>query len=264
MNFRLLVAQSLANAFLIGPWKPAALRQLAAEVIGRDAAWITPVVRAVRRRFSEPPSGEEGVTALATLIVSHQEFKNAFWGREAPRIRHWLAPAPAMDPTPWSVPAAATLGELALLLEVAPRELEWLADARRFLRRGKSPQLEHYHRTWLPKRSGGFRLIESPKARIKCVQRRVLSRILNAIPAHDCATGFVRGRSALSHAERHTGHAAVLCLDLEDFFTSISQRLMTIGAGVNQFMRYASLVDTGRLLGCSSLATSSRILPMRL
>ena len=83
------------------------------------------------------------------------------------------------------------------------------------------PQLEHYHRTWLPKRSGGFRLIEIPKVRIKAVQRRVLRRILDAIPAHACAEGFVRGRSALSHAGRHAGQAAVLCLDLEDFFTSI-------------------------------------------
>jgi len=44
---------------------------------------------------------------------------------------------------------------------------------------------------------------------------------VDAIPTHACAEGFVRGRSALSHAVRHSGHAAVLCQDLEDFFTSI-------------------------------------------
>ncbi len=221
MKFRLLVAHALANAFLIGPWKPAALRQLAADVVGADASWITPVVRAVRRRFPEPPEGDEGIARLAAVIASHREFRDAFWGRGAPRIRRWLAPPPAMGATPWPVPPAATLAELGRLLEVEPRELDWLADARRYLRRGKSPRLEHYHRTWLPKRSGGFRLIEVPKARIKAVQRRVLRRILDAIPTHTCAEGFVRGRSALSHAGRHAGRAAVLCLDLEDFFTSI-------------------------------------------
>ncbi|HWO13897.1 MAG TPA: hypothetical protein VNN80_30550, partial [Polyangiaceae bacterium] len=182
MNFRLQVAHALANAFLIGPWKPATLRQLAADVIGADASWIAPVVRAVRRRFPEPPEGEEGIARLAAVIASHRGFRGAFWGREVPRVRRWLAPPPAMGATPWPVPPAATLGELGQLLEVEPRELEWLADARRYLSRGKSPRLEHYHRTWLPKRSGGFRLVEVPKTRIKAVQRRVLRRILDVIP----------------------------------------------------------------------------------
>jgi RNA-directed DNA polymerase len=223
MPFRLLVAQALAQAFLIGPWNPAALRRLALDVVGTDAPWITQVVRAVRRHFSEPPEDEEGIARLASVIESQRSFRAAFWGREVPRIRRWLVLPPAMGATPWPVPPAATLAELGRLLEVEPLELDWLADPRRYLRRSKSSRLEHYHRSWLPKQSGGFRLIEVPKARIKLVQRRVLRRILDLVPAHACAEGFVRGRSALSHARRHTGHAAVLCLDLEDFFTSIPQ-----------------------------------------
>ena len=220
----MLVARALANAFVIGPWQPAALRRLAADVVGADASWITPLVRTVVRRFPEPPTeGEEGIAQLAVVVASQREFSAAFWGREVPRIRHWLALPPAMAATPWPVPPAATLVELARILDVEPRELEWIADARRYLRRNTNPRLEHYHRAWLPKRRGGFRLIEVPKARIKAVQRRVLRCILDAIPTHPCAEGFVRGHSALSHASRHTGHAAVLCLDLEDFFTSIPQ-----------------------------------------
>jgi len=223
MKYRLLVARALANAFVIGPWQPAALRQLAADVIGgAEASWITPVVRTVLRRFPEPPTaGEEGIAQLAAVVASLPSFRDAFWGREVPRIRRWLALPPAMDATPWPVAPAATLVELARILDVEPSELQWLADARRYLRRNTHSRLEHYHRTWLPKRRGGFRLIEVPKARIKAVQRRVLRCILDAIPTHPCAEGFVRGRSALSHALHHSGHAAVLCLDLEDFFTSI-------------------------------------------
>jgi RNA-directed DNA polymerase len=223
MSSRLLVAQALANAFLIGPWHPSALRRLAVEVVGTNPPWITSVVRAVRRHFSEPPEGEEGIARLATVIESQRGFRGAFWLPEVPRIRRWLALPPRMGATPWPVPAAATLAELGHLLEVDLGELDWLADPRRYLRRSNSSRLEHYHRSWLPKRSGGFRLIEVPKARIKMVQRRVLRRILDAIPAHACAEGFVRGRSALSHARRHAGRAAALCLDLEDFFTSIPQ-----------------------------------------
>lgn len=223
MSSRSLLPQALARAFLIGPWQAAALRRLAAEVVGADASWITPVVRAVRRHFADPPEGEDGVARLAAVIESQRSFREALYGQEVPRIRRWLVRPPAMGATPWPVPAAATLGELGQLLEVELDELDWLADARRYLRRSNSPRLEHYHRTWLPKRSGGFRLIEVPKPRIKAVQRRVLHRILDAIPAHACAEGFVRGHSALSHARRHAGHALVLCLDLEDFFTSIPQ-----------------------------------------
>ena len=126
-----------------------------------------------------------------------------------------------MGTSPWPVPPAATLVELAQLLEVDVRRLEWLADTRRYLQRAASPWLDHYHREWLPKRNGGYRLIEIPKPLIKAVQRRVLQRILDQIPAHESAEGFVRGHSPLSHAQRHVGSDAVLCLDLEDFFTSI-------------------------------------------
>jgi len=222
MNYRLLVARALANAFMIGPWQPVTLRRLASDVVGAEASWIAAVVRRVLRRFPEPPAeGEDGLAQLAAVVASHAAFKRAFWGREFPHIRHWLARPPAMGATPWPVPPAATLVELARVLEVEPSELEWLADARRYLRRNTNARLEHYHCTWLPKRRGGFRLIEVPKARIKALQRRVLHRILEAIPVHPAAEGFVRGHSALSHAARHAGHQAVLCLDLEDFFTSI-------------------------------------------
>lgn len=222
MNYRLLVARALASAFMIGPWRPIALHRLASEVVGAEPAWIASVVRSVLRRFPEPPSeGEEGLAQLAALVASQFAFKGAFWGREVPRIRHWLAQPPSMGATPWPVPSAATLVDLARVLEVEPADLEWLADARRYLRRNMSSRLEHYHCTWLPKRRGGYRLVEVPKARVKIVQRRVLRRILDVIPTHPCAEGFVRGRSALTHAARHAGQRAVLCLDLEDFFTSI-------------------------------------------
>jgi len=222
MSFRSLVAHALASAFSIGPWKPAALRQLGAEVLGGEPYWMASLVASVRRRFRQPPDGEEEVEHLAAFIESRASFVDAFVSRRRlPHIRRWIAPPPTMGPTPWPVPPAATLVELAVLLEAEPAELEWFADVRRYLRRNPSPRLEHYHCSWMPKRSGGHRLIEIPKPRIKAVQRRVLHRILDAIPAHARAEGFVRGRSALSHAAHHAGCAAVLCLDLEDFFTSI-------------------------------------------
>lgn len=54
------------------------------------------------------------------------------------------------------------------------------------------------------------------------MQRRLLHTILDAIPAHPAAHGFVRGRSAVTHAAIHAGRGVVVRLDLEDFFATIS------------------------------------------
>jgi RNA-directed DNA polymerase len=222
MRFQSLVARALADAFVIGPWEAAALRELGGQVLGFRHRWLASVVRATLAGFPSPPDADEGVVALARLIEAQQPFQAAFHQPERPHIRRWLSRPPSMGTSPWPVPPAASVVELARLLEVDVRQLEWLSDARRYLRRATSPQLAHYHHAWLPKRSGGHRLIETPKPLIKSVQRRVLRRILDAIPAHECAEGFVLGRSALSHAARHTRSSVLLCLDLEDFFTSIA------------------------------------------
>jgi hypothetical protein len=52
------------------------------------------------------------------------------------------------------VAPAQNIVELAQVLDVEVRELEWLADPRRYLRRASRPRLGHYHRVWMPKASG--------------------------------------------------------------------------------------------------------------
>jgi hypothetical protein len=64
-------------------------------------------------------------------------------------------------------------------------------------------------------------VIEAPKARLKEIQRWLLREILDRVPAHPAAHGFTRGRSAVTHARLHTGQAAVMRLDLRDFFASV-------------------------------------------
>ena len=65
-------------------------------------------------------------------------------------------------------------------------------------------------------------MIERPKTRLKAIQRRILREILAWIPVHDAAHGFVRGRSARTHAALHTGRRVVVRLDLEDFFAGVA------------------------------------------
>lgn len=44
----------------------------------------------------------------------------------------------------------------------------------------------------LVKQSGSFRLIEAPKTSLKQIQRRIFPEILEKIPAHPAAHGFVK------------------------------------------------------------------------
>ena len=99
---------------------------------------------------------------------------------------------------------------------IADGELKWFADLKGLSRGG----LEHYSYRVLAKRSGGVRLLESPKPRLKELQRRTLAEILNRIPVHPSAHGFVKGRSIVTFARPHVRQSVLLRLDLLDFFPS--------------------------------------------
>jgi hypothetical protein len=81
--------------------------------------------------------------------------------------------------------------------------------------------LRNYSYLWIPKRRSGARLIESPKACLKAIQRRILGEILARIPVHSASYGFARGGSILKHAALHCGKDTVVHLDLKDFFLSV-------------------------------------------
>jgi hypothetical protein len=100
-------------------------------------------------------------------------------------------------------------------------ELDWFADPAGWGGRATATKLRHYDYRWLQKPSGGARLIEAPKSRLREIQRRILHEILDRVPSHDAAHGCVGGRSALTNARLHAGRAMVLRLDLTDFFASI-------------------------------------------
>jgi RNA-directed DNA polymerase len=81
--------------------------------------------------------------------------------------------------------------------------------------------VNHYHYVLKPKKSGGFRLIEAPKQQLKAVQRQILTGILDRVPVHQNAFGFVKERNCLDGANRHASEQVVVCFDLKDFFPSI-------------------------------------------
>jgi RNA-directed DNA polymerase len=84
---------------------------------------------------------------------------------------------------------------------------------------GASNSPERYYRTYsIPKVSGGSRTITEPLPSLKEVQRWILENILDKVPVHPFAKGFVRNRSIRDNARFHQRRRFVLTLDIENFF----------------------------------------------
>jgi hypothetical protein len=116
-------------------------------------------------------------------------------------------------------------------------------------------KLGHYHYRVLAKTSGGVRLIEAPKGRLKEMQRRILSGILEQVPAHEAVHGFVKGRSIKTFAAPHVGRRVVLRMDLRDFFPTFRAARV---AAFFRTMGYPEMV-AARLAGICTNAVPARV-----
>lgn len=148
--------------------------------------------------------------------------------------------------------------ELAAALGIAVKELRWLQERHDPL----SPDglSVHYQRVEIAKKQGGVRLLLVPRLRMKQAQRWILRNILDKLPAHPAAHGFCRGRSIVTNAKPHSGHEAVLCIDLRDFFPTLHYprvRGLFCSFGYSpEVARMLALLCTTRLPG-----THRRVLP---
>lgn len=151
----------------------------------------------------------------------------------------------------FDLPRFRTPQELADWLQIPIGRLAWLAHRFELHRRPKTERAAHYHYAWIDKRSRGRRLIESPKPRLKAAQNRILREILDRVPAHASAHGFVIGRSPLTNAEPHIGQRVIVKLDLENFYPGISfNRVVAIFRGLGYCREAAiwlALLTTSRL-----------------
>jgi hypothetical protein len=188
-----------------------------AKILGKRWRWLRPLARRYltavwgRRR----PTHREAVW----FIQDDRGFRRActLYG---PLLT--VAPPEAPASGPWNTPAVGSAEELAASLELELGELEWFADLAELGYKTQNPRLQHYHYRIVSNRFGSVRLIEAPKPRLKEIQRRILRGILEQIPAHPAAHGFVKGRSIRTFAAPHVSQAVILRMDLQDFFPSIS------------------------------------------
>lgn len=228
MKARDSVARALAETLLAGEWTEAALVGRARHLLGRSTrrsqqALIRELLSAIRTGYPPSPGW------LTDFLLGSPRFDQA----TAPLRRSATAMKPSLDPAVFSpaakfahleIPQLATVSDLANWLGISIAHLQWYADADGRLRRVAEPALQHYRYLFTAKRSGPPRLIESPKPKLKTMQRRILAELLDAVPAHDCVHGFVKGRSCLSAAQVHAGEAVVVAVDLKDFFASTPLR----------------------------------------
>ncbi|MFP2931732.1 reverse transcriptase family protein [Pyxidicoccus sp. 3LG] len=116
------------------------------------------------------------------------------------------------------LPELGSAEELAKALGLSVSKLRWFAYHR------EVDTGTHYISWKIPKRDGGSRTITSPKPELKQAQRWVLSNVVERLPVHGAAHGFVAGRSILTNALAHAGADVVVKVDVKDFFPSVTWR----------------------------------------
>jgi RNA-directed DNA polymerase len=219
-----LAALNLADTFLAGRADFESLMQGAQWVFGRKWPWMSGLCKLLIKRTGEH-FHEFSREELTALITSYKAYAVAWEAEPPPHVlRYCLTPAPAHARPDWvralALPALGSVADLATWLNITPNELDWFAGKWRNDLPHPNP-LRHYHYRWVKKHSGGLRLIEIPKIRLRAMQRQILQKMLNRVLPHDAAHGFSRGRSCLTHASAHSGKHVVMRMDIKDFFPSI-------------------------------------------
>jgi RNA-directed DNA polymerase len=145
-----------------------------------------------------------------------------------------------------NLPVFNNENELATALNIPLKELRFLAFNR------KVATVSHYRKFYIPKKSGGKRLISAPMPRLKQVQYWILENIFNKVPVHQAVHGFLLAHSIISNAQQHVGKAVVLNIDVKDFFPSIHFKRVK---GLLQHLGYAEKIATILALICTEAVT---------
>jgi retron-type reverse transcriptase len=114
------------------------------------------------------------------------------------------------------LPLLATPADIAAAMGITVSKLRWLAY------HAPASTVSHYVQFLVPKKSGGERTLSAPHQQMATAQRWVFENILQKLPAHPAAHGFVKDRSILTNAKPHVASAVVINCDLTDFFPSIT------------------------------------------
>ena len=114
------------------------------------------------------------------------------------------------------LPVLATPADVARALSLSISRLRWLAF------HSDASEVSHYVRFTVPKKSGGVRELAAPHRDLSAAQHWIFENVLQQLPTHPAAHGFVKGRSICTNAAPHVGQSELVNLDLENFFPTIT------------------------------------------
>jgi RNA-directed DNA polymerase len=244
----------LAGSFLAGGPSAEQLSASISRTLGQHYRWIGPLAK----RYVQAITGQTRPRRYDVIrfLKRDRGFQRA-WKiyRDELFVAQWLTEPGQMRPVAaaasWNLPILESAGALAAWLGLNVDDLLWFADLKGIGHKQSSSCLRHYHYRLLTKQSGHIRLIEAPKHRLKDVQWQILFKILDQIPPHPSADGFVKGRSIQTFVAPHVGQHVVLRMDLQDFFPSVAR------ARVQGFFRTAGYPDpVADLLGAICTTTT--------
>jgi RNA-directed DNA polymerase len=216
---------ALSASLLAGEASIADAHSRLVHTLGRNWRWAHPLAARYAKLFGRHtrPHQREVIAFLADDSGLREAWAKH---RHEIRVEHWQTEPQIMQPVAaaaaWNLPVIESAGALADWLAVTPSGLLWLADLKGLNMKQNHLRLQHYHHRVLGKTNGAFRLIEIPKPRLKDIQRQILFHILNKVPPHPAAHGFLRHRSIRTFVAPHVGQHVVLRMDLQDFFPTFS------------------------------------------
>ena len=114
------------------------------------------------------------------------------------------------------LPVANTLAELAALMNLTTDNLVWLCYER------GATDTDHYSRFEIPKRSGGTRLISSPKPKMRKAQSWINDQLLSQLTPSTYCYAFRPELSIVDNASKHLNKKLIVKCDIKDFFPSIT------------------------------------------
>jgi RNA-directed DNA polymerase len=134
--------------------------------------------------------------------------------------------------------------ELASLIHVSPALIKAIVI---------SPE-KFYKKYRIRKANGTWRRIKQPNRNLKGIQAWILRSILDRINAMNVtkyATAYVKGKHITDNVVDHRNNRYFICLDLEDFFPSISMRRVRKKFSIMGYSSRASHI-LSRLCTCES------------
>ena len=140
------------------------------------------------------------------------------------------------------LPVLASPADVAQMLGLSIPRLRWLAF------HSDAAERIHYVRFTVPKKSGGLRELSAPHRDLAAAQRWIFQNILQGLPTHAAAHGFIKGRSIRTNALPHVGRHTLVNADLQDFFPSITFHRVR---GALEHLGYSPAVATILALLCT-------------